>query len=91
MNLYCDNQSVVYIASNSIFHGRMKHMEVDCYFIRDAILLHKNSSHVSSEEQLAGIFTKALGSLKSSNHCDKLYLYDIHTPALGGVLQPTDQ
>lgn len=68
----------------------MKHIEVDCYFIRDAILLHKNSSHFSTEEQLADIFTKVLGSLKSSNHCDK-YLYDIHTPALGGVLQPTDQ
>ena len=32
--LYCDNQSVIYIAHNDIFHERIKHIKIDCHFIR---------------------------------------------------------
>lgn len=32
--LYVDNTSTIQIASNLVFHERMKHNEVDCHFIR---------------------------------------------------------
>lgn len=33
-SLYYDNKSDIQIAHNSIFHERMKHIEIDCHFIR---------------------------------------------------------
>lgn len=39
--LYCDNQSAQYIAANSTFHERTKHIEIDCHIVRE-------KSHLSS-------------------------------------------
>lgn len=33
--LYCNNQSVIHIAGNLVFHERTKHLEIDCHFARD--------------------------------------------------------
>ncbi|GKD48784.1 retrovirus-related pol polyprotein from transposon TNT 1-94, partial [Tanacetum coccineum] len=39
VDLFCDNQAVVFIAANPVFHARIKHIEVDCHYVRDQLIL----------------------------------------------------
>lgn len=62
MKLYCNSQFVLYVAKNPIFHKDTKHIEVDCHFVRDAIINGLIAhSYVYTKVQLANIFTNALG------------------------------
>ncbi|CAH9115485.1 unnamed protein product [Cuscuta epithymum] len=75
--LLCDNLSATYMVANPVFHQRSKHIKIDYHFVREQVadgsLIVR---HVPALDQIADIFTKAVGnsrftSLRSKLHVDQ--------------------
>jgi hypothetical protein len=51
------------LATNPVFHARTKHVEVDYHFIREKVTNRDlQLRHISTDDQLADILTKALST-----------------------------
>ena len=57
--LYCDNMSSIHQARNPLFHARMKHIEVQYFFIRERVQTRDvKLQHISTNLQTSNIFTE---------------------------------
>lgn len=56
MTLHCDNQVVIYIAANPLFHEKIKHIEIDCRFFCEKLQYELiQTTCVPSAMQLADV------------------------------------
>lgn len=63
-----DNESAIRLASNPIFHGRTKHVEIHHHFVGEKVLNQEvELKGVHTSNQVADIFTKALARPKFEN------------------------
>lgn len=80
-SLYCDNQAARHIANNPVFHEQTKHVEMDCYFVRERVESNEIlPCKISTEHQVADLFTKALGAARFRFLVGKLGVRNLHAP-----------
>ncbi len=85
--IYCDNINSTLFANNPIYYAMTKHIEVHYHFIRKKIITREiNLIHVSIEDQVVDIFTKALSTDKLRK-LEKCLVYYKWTWAWEGVLR----
>ncbi len=84
--IYCDNISNILLANNLVYHARTKHIEVHYHFIREKVLAKEiDLIHVSTEDQVADIFTKALGTDKLRKFQKMLTVLEVDLSLRGNV------
>jgi hypothetical protein len=58
--IWCDNISATYSVEYPMFHGRMKHVEIDFHFIRERVVGKLlDVKLISTDDQVADGFTKS--------------------------------
>ncbi|XP_015971347.1 uncharacterized mitochondrial protein AtMg00810-like [Arachis duranensis] len=77
-DVLCDNRSAIQIAHNDVFHERTKHIEIDCHFVRQRILIDAiRLIAVGTLDQTADIFTKAHHPTRFQTLLSKLKLVSL--------------
>jgi hypothetical protein len=75
--LICDNESAIRLADNFVEHSHTKHIDIRYHFLRD----HQqrgdiDNYHISTENELANIFTKPLDEKRFCRLCNELNVLD---------------
>lgn len=69
----CDNQGAIQIASNNGYSPRTKHIDIRFHYIREMIEKDLiNLKYIRTDENIADIFTKALGRNKHEKFTNEL-------------------
>ena len=74
--LKCDNKAALSMVANPVQHECIKHVEMDCYFIREKLITGAiKTEYIPSTHQLADIFTKQLPVHQQNHLLNKLGVY----------------
>jgi hypothetical protein len=65
VKLLMDNMSAIALSKNPVYHDRSKHIDTRYHFLRECIEdARVEIDHIGTANQLADMFTKALGRVR---------------------------
>ena len=73
--IYCDNMSVITLSANSVYHSRIKHVDIDYHFVWERV--RKGDlfvKYLPTDEQTIDVLTKELHSPSFVRYCSNLKL-----------------
>lgn len=81
VSMICDRKTITQIAANPIFHKRTKHIDTDCYFVRERIYQGMLKTELNNtKDHLADILTKSLENFQHNHLLGRLKIKDIFQP-----------
>lgn len=86
VDIYSDSKAEMHIAANPVYYERIRHIEIDCHFIREKILQGLiTTKYIHIKEQPVDILTKGLNKVQHEYLSSKLGVYNIFAlPSLRG-------
>ena len=73
--VFCDNDAVIKLAEDQVWHSKCKHIRVKYHYVRDQVLAKElRVNRIHTNDNLADIFTKALSRPDFLRHHSKLGL-----------------
>ncbi|GKC55114.1 ribonuclease H-like domain-containing protein, partial [Tanacetum coccineum] len=79
VNVNCENSSAIQIATNTMFHERTKHFEIELFFLREKVVAGIiKTMKVKLEDNIADLFTKGLSALDHEKFRRLLGLKDLY-------------
>jgi len=76
--LWCDNIGATYLTANPLYHSRTKHIELDIHFVCDQVAQsHLQVRFISSTDQIADSFTKALPTARFCSLRNNLNVHEL--------------
>ena len=80
--LHCDNVAAINIANNPVQFDRMKHVEIDRFFVKEKIDSETlKLEYVKSRNQLAASLTKGLSPKDNELACNEMGMLNIFSPS----------
>ena len=77
--IQCDNTSAINLSKNPVHNSKTKHIEIRYHFIREHVANENiKLEHVSTENQVADIFTKPLSEDRFCNLRRELGMIDVN-------------
>lgn len=75
IRIYCDNQSVIELSKNAVFHKQSKHIDISYHFTRELV---ENKeiliNYLNTESMIADMLTKSLSKIKQQRCVDMLHI-----------------
>ena len=73
--MHCDNQSVIFLVKNQMYHARTKHIDVRFHNIRDLVSGELLFEKIHTSENTVDMFTKHVTKEKFKNCLDLVNIF----------------